>query len=153
MNLPDWFENWQAWLGVAIALGVAELFSLDLILLMMATGALVGMVAALVGLGLPLQVLAAVGAAVGMLALVRPNIVKRFHSGPELTLGHAALVGKQGVVVDEVSIHGGQIRIGGDLWTARPFDETEVIEAGAPVDIFEIRGATAYVHRIPTLGP
>lgn len=153
MNLPDWFESWQAWLGVAIALGVAELFSLDLILLMMATGAIVGMVAALVGLGLPLQVLAAVGASVGMLALVRPGIVKRLHSGPELTLGHAALVGRQGIVVDEVSIHGGQIRIGGDVWTARPFDETEVIEAGAPVDIFEIRGATAYVHRIPTLGP
>jgi membrane protein implicated in regulation of membrane protease activity len=152
MNLPDWFDNWQAWLGVAIALGVAELFSLDLILLMMATGALVGMVAALVGLGLPLQVLAAVGASVGMLALVRPSIVKRLHAGPELTLGHAALVGKQGVVVDEVSIHGGQIRIGGDVWTARPFDETEVIEPGAPVDIFEIRGATASVHRIPTLG-
>jgi membrane protein implicated in regulation of membrane protease activity len=151
MNLPEWFQDWQAWLGIAIALGVAELFSLDLILLMMAVGAIVGMTAALVGLGLPFQVLAAVAASIGMLALVRPSIVKRFHSGPDLTLGHAALVGKQGVVVDEVSIHGGQIRIGGELWTARPFDETEVIEPGAPVDIFEIRGATAYVHPIPRL--
>jgi membrane protein implicated in regulation of membrane protease activity len=153
MNLPEWFQDWQAWLGVAIALGVAELFSLDLVLLMMATGAIVGMIVALLGLGWPLQVIAAVVASVGMLALVRPSIVKRFHAGPELTLGHAALVGKQGVVVDEVSIQGGQIRVGGELWTARPYDETEVIEAGAPVDIFEIRGATAYVHRIPTLGP
>ena len=91
--------------------------------------------------------------AIGMVALVRPNIVKRLHSGPELTLGHAALVGKQGVVVDEVSMQSGQIRVGGELWTARPYDETEVIEPGAPVDIFEIKGATAYVHRIPTLGP
>jgi len=153
MNLPEWFQDWQAWLGVAIALGVAELFSLDLILLMMAAGAVVGMIAALVGLGWPIQVIAAAAASVGMLALVRPSIVKRLHSGPELTLGHAALVGKQGVVVDEVSLQSGQIRVGGELWTARPYDETEVIEAGAPVDIFEIRGATAYVHRIPTLGP
>jgi membrane protein implicated in regulation of membrane protease activity len=152
MNLPEWFQDWQAWLGVAIALGVAELFSLDLILLMMAAGAVVGMIAALVGLGWPIQVIAAVAASVGMLALVRPSIVKRLHSGPELTLGHAALVGKQGVVVDEVSMQGGQIRVGGELWTARPFDETEVIEAGSSVDIFEIRGATAYVHRIPSLG-
>jgi membrane protein implicated in regulation of membrane protease activity len=152
MNLPDWFQEWQAWLGVAIALGVAELFSLDLVLLMMAAGALVGMVAALVGLAVPVQVIAAVAASVGMLALVRPNIVKRLHSGPELTLGHAALVGRQGVVVDQVSSQGGQIRVGGELWSARPYDETEVIEQGASVDIFEIRGATAYVHRIPTLG-
>lgn len=152
MDLPEWVQAWQAWLGLAIALGVAELFSLDLVLLMMASGALVGMIFALVGVGWPLQVVAAVVASIGMLALVRPNIVKRLHSGPELTLGHAALVGKQAVVVDEVSTQGGQIRVGGELWTARPYDETEVIEPGAPVDIFEIRGATAYVHRIPTLG-
>jgi membrane protein implicated in regulation of membrane protease activity len=151
MDLPSWFEDWQAWLGVAIALGVAELFSLDLILLMMATGAVVGMAVALVGLSLPFQVLAAVAASVGMLALVRPNIVKRLHSGPDLTLGHAALVGKQALVVDEVSMQSGQIRVGGEIWTARPYDETQVIAAGEQVDIFEIRGATAYVHPIPSL--
>ena len=153
MDLPEWLQAWQAWLGVAIALGVAELFSLDLVLLMLAVGALVGMAVSLIGLGLPVQILAAVAASVGMLALVRPNIVKRMHAGPELTLGHAALVGKQGIVVDEVSIHGGQIRVGGELWTARPFDETEVIAPGEAVDIFEIRGATALVHRIPGLTP
>ncbi len=119
---------------------------------MMATGALVGMVVALVGLGWPVQVIAAVAASVGMLALVRPNIVKRMHSGPELTLGHKALVGKQGVVVSPVSADGGQVRIGGELWSARAFDETEVIEEGARVDVFEIKGATAVVHKIPELG-
>ncbi len=87
-----------------------------------------------------------------MLALVRPNLIKRMHGGPELRLGHQALVGKQGVVVDEVSAQGGQIRVSGELWTARPYDETEVIAPGEAVDIFEIRGATALVHRIPTLG-
>lgn len=150
--MPDWLQDWQAWLGLAILLGVAELFSLDLMLLMLASGALAGMAVSLIGLGWPVQVLVAVVTAVGMLALVRPNIVKRMHSGPELTLGHAALVGKQGVVVDEVSSQGGQIRIGGELWTARPYDETAVIEPGATVDIFEIRGATAYVHKVPQLG-
>jgi membrane protein implicated in regulation of membrane protease activity len=148
----EWFEDWQAWLAAAIALGVAELFSLDLFLLMMATGALAGMAAALFGVIWPIQMIVAVTVAVGMLALVRPGVVKRLHSGPELTLGHGALVGKQAVVVEEVSLNGGQIRVGGEVWTARPFDETEVIEPGAPVDIFEIKGATAYVHRIPTLG-
>ena len=150
--MPDWLQDWQAWLGLSILLGVAELFSLDLMLLMLASGALAGMAVSLIGLGWPVQVLVAVVTAVGMLALVRPNIVKRMHSGPELTLGHAALVGKQGVVVDEVSTQGGQIRIGGELWTARPYDETAVIEPGATVDIFEIRGATAYVHKVPQLG-
>jgi membrane protein implicated in regulation of membrane protease activity len=148
----DWIQDWQAWLALAVALGVAELFSLDLMLLMLAVGALVGMVVGLTPLPVAVQIVSAVAASIAMLALVRPNIVKRLHSGPELRLGHQALIGKQGIVLDEVSAQGGQIRIGGEVWTARPYDETEVIEAGAAVDVFEIRGATALVHKVPTLG-
>jgi membrane protein implicated in regulation of membrane protease activity len=151
MEWPDWLQDWQAWLALSIALGVAELFSLDLMLLMLAAGGVVGMAAALIGLPVAAQIVAAVAASVAMLALVRPNVVRRLHTGPELRLGHQALIGKQGIVVDEVSAQGGQIRISGELWTARPYDETSVIEPGATVDIFEIRGATAMVHEVPRL--
>ena len=147
----DWFQDWQAWLALALVLGGAELLSLDLVLLMMAVGAVIGMAVALTSLTVPFQILAAVAASVGMLALVRPSVVKRLHAGPELTLGHSALVGKQGVVVDEVSAQDGRIKIAGEIWTARSYDETETIEAGATVDVFEIRGATALVHKVPTL--
>ena len=60
-------------------------------------------------------------------------------------------MGKQGVVVSEVTGDGGQVRIGGELWSARAYDETAVIPPGARVDIFQIKGATALVHRIPEL--
>jgi membrane protein implicated in regulation of membrane protease activity len=151
VNAPDWFEAWQAWLALAIVLGVAELFSLDLILLMLAGGALVGVVVALLGAPVAAQVLAAVAASAAMLTLVRPSVVRRLHTGPELTLGHAALVGKQAVVVSEVSAHGGQVRISGELWTARPYDETLVIPEGATVDVLQIKGATALVYEVPQL--
>jgi membrane protein implicated in regulation of membrane protease activity len=151
VNLPDWFDDWQAWLALAILLGVAELFSLGLVLLMLAGGALVGMLVALLGLPVAVQVIAAVAASVGMLALVRPSVVRRLHTGPELTLGHAALVGKQAVVVSEVSADAGQVRINGELWTARPYDETRIIPQGARVDVLQIKGATALVHEIPQL--
>jgi membrane protein implicated in regulation of membrane protease activity len=149
----DWFGEhvWATWAGLAVLLGVAELFSLDLVLLMLAVGAGVGVLTAVLGLPVAVQILAALGASVAMLAFVRPGIVKRLHSGPELTLGHKALVGKQGVVVSQVTADGGQIRISGELWSARAFDETEVIEEGARVDVFEIKGATALVHKIPEL--
>lgn len=149
----EWLQDhlWETWLGLAIVLGVAELFSLDLVLLMLAGGALVGVVTALLGAPLALTILAAVAASVAMMALVRPSVVKRLHSGPQLTLGHAALVGQQGVVVEEVSGHAGLIKIGGEIWTARSYDETDVIEPGTTVDVFEIRGATALVHRVQAL--
>ena len=149
----EWLQDhlWETWLGLAIALGVAELFSLDLVLLMLAGGALVGVVTALLGAPLALTILAAVAASAAMMTLVRPSVVRRLHSGPQLTLGHAALVGRQGVVVEEVSGQAGQIKIGGEIWTARSYDETDVIEPGTTVDVFEIRGATALVHRVQAL--
>lgn len=150
----DWLQEhmWETWMGLAILLGVAELFSLDLILLMLAVGAMVGGVAALIGLPVAVQILGAVGASVAMLSIVRPSVVKRLHSGPNLVLGHDKLVGKQAVVISEVSADGGQVRIAGEIWSARPYDDDAVIEPGAKVDVFEIRGATAVVHKIPELG-
>lgn len=145
------FDGWQVWLGLAIALGVLELFSLDLVLLMLAVGAVAGMAADLLHLALWVQVLVAVAASVAALGLVRPSVVKRLHSGPTLVLGHDALVGKRGLVVEQVSSQGGQVRIGGELWTARPYDDDAVIEPGAKVDVFLIKGATALVHRVPEL--
>ena len=153
MELPDWLQAWQVWLGLGITLGVAEMMSLDLVLLMLAVGALVGMTAAVIGVPFAFQILAAVGASVAMLALVRPSIVKRFHAGPDLKLGHETLVGKQALAIEEITTQGGLIKIGGETWTARPFDESLVIAPGATVDIFEIRGATAYVHEVPSLDP
>jgi membrane protein implicated in regulation of membrane protease activity len=146
-------ESWQVWLGLAIALGVLELFSLDLILLMLAAGAIVGMVVALAQLDVWVQVLAAVAASVAALAVVRPSVVKRLHAGPTLVLGHQALVGRQALVVEQISSQGGQVRISGELWTARPYDDDVVIEPGTRVDVLEIKGATALVHPIPELGP
>ena len=150
----EWFRDydWAVWLGAAMALGVAELTSLDLVLLMLAAGCLVG--AGVAGAGLPfvLQALAAVAASAAMLVLVRPSVVRRLHSGPGLVHGPAALVGEQGFALSEVDARGGQVKLGGEVWTARPYDETAVIPPGARVEVFEIRGATAYVHEVPELG-
>jgi membrane protein implicated in regulation of membrane protease activity len=150
----SWFQDnaWAVWLAAAIVLGLAELVSLDLVLLMLAGGALVGMLVALTSAGVPFQLLAAAIASASMLLLVRPNIIRRLHTGPELRTGVAGLLGQSGFAVAEVSVHGGQVKLAGELWTARPYDEDDVIPAGAKVEVFEIRGATAYVHEVPQLG-
>lgn len=143
---------WGTWLALAMLLGVLELASLDLVLLMMAAGCLVGMVAALAGAGLPVQILLAAGSSVAMLFLVRPNVVRRLHSGPELRHGPAALVGQEGFALLEINARGGQAKLGGEVWTARPYDEDDVIPSGAKVQVLQIRGATAYVTEVPQLG-
>jgi membrane protein implicated in regulation of membrane protease activity len=150
----DWLSDHLAgvFLGLAILLGIAELFSLDLILLMLAIGALVGMVSALLGAGFAVSAIAAAMASVACLALVRPALVKRFHSGPELALGHGKLVGQQGVVTERITgLEAGRIKLAGEIWTAKPYDDTLVIEPGNTVEVLEIRGATAYVHPVPSI--
>jgi membrane protein implicated in regulation of membrane protease activity len=147
----EWFR-WETWLGAAVLLGVAEMFSLDLILIMLAVGALAGFVMAAIDAPVALQLLAAAGTSVAMLAVVRPGLAKRFHGGPELQLGHGKLVGKQGVVTEPISAQDpGRVRLAGEIWSAQPYDETLSIEAGETVEVYEIRGATAFVHPVPGL--
>ena len=86
----DWLSDnlWSVWLTAAAVLGVAELMSLDLVLVMLAVGAVAGAVAAARRGPLVLQLVVAGGAAAGMLLLVRPPVLKRAcTTGPELRLG------------------------------------------------------------------
>jgi membrane protein implicated in regulation of membrane protease activity len=150
----EWLRDhaWETWLGLTIVLGVAEMFSLDLVLIMLAAGALVGMVAAILDLHIAIQILAASAASVAALAMVRPTMVKRLHGGPELSLGHGKLVGKQGIVTEDISgLSTGRIKLAGEFWTAEPYDDTTSIKAGETVEVLEIRGATAVVHPVARL--
>ena len=51
------------------------------------------------------------------------------------------------------AIEPGRVRLAGEIWSAAPYDEHLTIEPGETVEVFEIRGATAYVHPVPTLEP
>jgi membrane protein implicated in regulation of membrane protease activity len=147
----DWLGDhlWAAWLALGIALGAAELISLDLILLMLAVGAIVGAISGALGAAVILQVLLAGGASVAMLALVRPNLVKRLHSGPELQLGHGKLVGRQALVTEDVtSLNPGRVKLAGEIWSAEPYDDTLTIKAGQTVEVLAIKGATVFVHPV-----
>lgn len=150
----DWLSEhaWAAWLGAAALLGMAELVSLDLVLAMLAVGAVAGVLTAVLGGAVVLQFLVAGVTAVAMLALVRPSLVARLHQGPELRLGTSKLLGQRAVVTQRITgLSVGQIKLAGETWTAAPYDEHVTIEPGATVEVFEIRGATAYVHPIPEL--
>lgn len=151
----DWLRDhpWESWLILAGVLAAAELLSLDLVLLMLAGGALVGFVAALVGAPFALQLVLALATSLGMLFLIRPAVVKRLHGGPELRTGTEAMLGQTGTVLADIAVHApGRVKLGGDEWRALPFDENDRIEAGAVVEVVRVTGATAYVLRLPALG-
>ncbi|HWM73971.1 MAG TPA: NfeD family protein [Nocardioides sp.] len=150
----DWLGDnmWAAWLGAAALLGVAEMLSLDLVLIMLAVGALAGMVLAIVGAPVGIQILVALGVSVAMLGVVRPTLAKRLHGGPDLNLGHGKLVGQRGVVTEAITENQhGRVKLAGEIWSAAPYDENVTIAAGETVEVLQIKGATAYVHAVPRL--
>jgi membrane protein implicated in regulation of membrane protease activity len=134
------------WLIVAAVLGVAEILTTTLAFGLIAVAALVGAIAAAAGGGVPIQLGAVILASVAGLGVVRPIAMRHIRQPPLLRTGTAALVGRTALVLEEVSAHSGRVRIGGEEWSARPYDETLVLPAGSTVDVIKIEGASALVY-------
>lgn len=137
---------WIAWLIVAAVLGVAELLTTTFALGIIAVAALVAAGVGGLHAGLPFQLLAFVIAAGAGLGFVLPLARRHVRQPPLLRTGTAALVGKSASVLEEVTADSGRVRIGGEVWSARSYDETLVIPVGAAVDVMQIEGATALVY-------
>jgi membrane protein implicated in regulation of membrane protease activity len=138
--------TWIVWLIVAAALGAVEIVTVTLAFGLVAVGALVAAVAGAVGGTLPVQFGAFVVASAVGLGVARPLAMRHVRQPPMLRTGTAALVGRTAIVIEEVTAHGGRVRIGPDLWSSRAYDETLVIPAGTTVEVLHIEGATALVY-------
>lgn len=136
---------WIVWLIVAAALGVAEVMTFTFALGIIAVAAVVAAGASALGLPLPVQLLAFVVASGAGLGFVLPVVRRHIRQPPLLKTGPAALV-RRAQVLEEVTGQGGRVRIGGEVWSARSYDEDLVIPAGHTVDVMQIEGATALVY-------
>lgn len=136
------------WLVAALALAGTEALTGDLFLLMLSGGALSAAGASAVFNG-PVWVDGAVFAIVSilLLVLVRPALRRRFAAGTGLPEPMRALEGKNALVLDRVAQHAGQVKLDGEVWTARPMNDGDVYEPGDNVTVMRIDGATAVVFR------
>jgi membrane protein implicated in regulation of membrane protease activity len=139
-------QSWLLWLTIAAVLGITELMTATLDLLLLAVAALAAAGVAAIGLGAGLQLLAFAVTAAAMITLVRPIARRHLTSHPQLRTGVAALIGREAVVLSAVGREPGRVRIGGEEWSARSYDPDLLIPAGTTVDVFAIEGATALVH-------
>lgn len=148
-NLADVLgaHPWAVWFGLALLLAVAETLSLDFVLIMLAAGAAAGGVTALVAPGLWwLQLAVAIVVSVGTLLLLRPTLLRRVRALPGYRSGYAAMLGRTGRATAEITATGGVVKIDGQEWSARSYDETMTIAPGTEVEVFELDGAIAVVY-------
>jgi membrane protein implicated in regulation of membrane protease activity len=141
-------DVWVIWLVAACVLGVGEMHTGGFYLAPFAVGAALAAVVGLLGVGALLSAIVFVLASGIVFAALRPVAQRHRRLPPSIRTGAAALVGKPAVVLERIANDEGVgcVKIdGGEVWTARSYDEHEVIPAGERVEVVEIRGATALV--------
>jgi membrane protein implicated in regulation of membrane protease activity len=138
-------DLWAIWLIIAVALGVAEIFTLTAALGVLGAAAMIASVSAAIGLPAPLQLVVFAVASVAGLVVLRPIAQRHLSAARRGDFGLDALIGKPAYVLQEVTGRDGRVRIGGEEWSARAVDDSVVIPAGATADVLHIDGATAVV--------
>jgi membrane protein implicated in regulation of membrane protease activity len=137
---------WLVWTIVAAVCAGAEAVTLTLVLGFVSVAAIAALVVAVVGGPVPLQLGAFIAGSVALLGVARPVAKAHLRTPAELKSGVDALVGKRALVLERVDAHNGQVKIGGEIWTARAYMEDQVLEPGTSVDVVKIQGATALVY-------
>ena len=135
------------WLALLILFSVGEAITVGLTSVWFAIGALGGLVSALIGGNIWIQIGAFLVLSGLSLALVRP-LAKRF-----LLPGYSAtnadrVIGEEAVVILEINnlLGQGQVKIAGQSWTARSQDDS-VIPRGETVKVLRIEGVKVFVAR------
>lgn len=143
----EWFgENlWAAWLSLTFVLLVLEVFTLDMLFLMLSAGALAAMTVSLAGGDGWIQVVVAAITALLMLGAVRPVALKHLKKGsPDQLTNIDRMQGMEAHALESVTDTEGLAEVDGGTWTARVVGG-HTIEAGTSAVVESVDGATVYL--------
>ncbi len=137
------------WIAVLVISVIIEALSMQLMTIWFAIGAICAWIVSVVGGPIWLQLCVFVGVSILTLILTRPIALKYLNPKHEPTNADA-VPGKEGIVVAEVRpVEGiGQIKVGGQIWSAKPEDGTNVIPVGTRVQVLRIEGVKAVIRVI-----
>ena len=140
-------DPWVLWLIAAVVLAIGEIATMGFFLAPFAAGALVAALVAAAGTGTAITLIVFLLVSIAALAALRPIARSHRRMPASLRTGTAALVGRKAMVVERIANDEGVgcVKLDGEVWTARAYDEDDVIEEGRRVHVIEIRGATALV--------
>lgn len=135
------------WLVVLILSIVVEVVTMGLTSIWFAGGALVAVLATVLGLPIFIQVLLFFLVSLLMLFFTRPVAVKYFNKDRVKTNAES-LVGRQAVVTSEIdNLQAiGQVTLGGQEWSARSSDDSVRIPVGSVVNVISISGVKLIVR-------
>jgi len=147
MDLPAW----AIWVVVAVAMLGIEATTSSFFTIYFAVSAAIVAVLALLGIPVAFQIIAFGLLGVGTLVLTRPALLRIAGSDtPAVPSGVDAMRGRIGVVTTAIGeLEPGQVKLGGETWSARSYFEHEPIALGTRIEVVEIKGVTELVIAAP----
>ena len=144
-------EPWVIWVVAAVVLVIAEATTTAFVAIYFGFAALVTAVVALIGLPVAAQLVVFGVVSVGSMVLTRPALRRAAGRTASIRTGVDAMQGRIGVVVRPIAeLDPGQVKVGGETWTARSFYDGESIPEGARVEVVRVEGVTALVIAAPS---
>jgi membrane protein implicated in regulation of membrane protease activity len=133
------------WLVAAGLLVGVEILTADLLFASLALAALAAGIAGAAGLNLVGQIIVAAVFAAVSLGLLRPIALRHLRKQPaDAATNVDALIGAAATTLTEVTDSAGQIKLSGEVWSARSTGAT--LNQDSKVRVVRIDGATAIVE-------
>lgn len=141
------FSYTLMWTILAILLTVAEGLTMGLTTIWFAIGALAALVAAALHLNIVVQIVVFILVSILSLVYTRPIAMRVLKIGATKT-NAASLIGKKGIVKKEIMPYAtGQVKVSGQMWTAKSTDEQVEIPIGEEVIVERIDGVKLIVKK------
>ncbi|MGN0736129.1 MAG: NfeD family protein [Anaerovoracaceae bacterium] len=133
------------WLAVALVMLVIEALTVGLATIWFAAGALVALLAALLDFSIAVQIVLFLAVSICLLVFTRKIFVEKLKAGSEKT-NVDALLGEKGVVVSPIHPYEvGQVKVGGQVWSAVGKNPDETFAVDQLVKINAIEGVKLVV--------
>lgn len=135
------------WLSAVIVLGILESVTVQFVSIWFAGGALLALIAALLGASAPTQSIIFVVASALLLVLTRP-LVKKLIASDGFKSNTDGLIGKSAVITraSDMFGEGGEAKVGANRWSVKSSDGTQLQEDDV-VTIEKIEGVKLVVKK------
>ena len=139
-------EMTALWIAAIVVFGVVEAVTAGLVSIWFVPGAVAGLIAAMAGAGLLIQLVLFLAVSAAALAATRP-LVKKLSAGRAVPTNADRVLGRTARVTETIDNDSasGAVYVDGKTWTARSADGA-VIPAGEPVEITSMEGVKLIVN-------
>lgn len=139
---------WQIWLIAAGVFLIIEIFTIGFFVFWLSIGSLLAMLVSFVTSNLAIQCAVFIVSSTILIFATKP-LVNRFQKKDTTPTNVYSLVGKRGVVIEDINwtTGQGQIKASGEIWSAKTNDHVN-IPKGSEVEIVSIDGVKAFVKPI-----